>query len=290
MAEHRRRKWPVFLAVLGIVAALLLVELYRSGYRLRVDQYRVHSDKLTAPVRIVHLTDLHNAVFGPENVNLRTKIAEQSPDLILCTGDFVTGYIENTVTAQSLLEDLTQIAPVYVSLGNHEQMHEHTFGTDLTDLFSRTGATVLEYTWEDIDMKGQQLRIAGVSGYCVPGMYLSTGEADPEECAFLESFQATDRCTLLMAHMPLSWIQNDGISYWDADLVFSGHAHGGQVILPGIGGLYAPDMGLFPGQMEGMFSSGDGEKHLILSSGLGSSAPVPRFNNPPQILVLDILP
>lgn len=288
MNRKRFGRWT--LLVVGILAVLFCVELYRSSHQLTVTHYQVQNDKLNAPVRVVQLSDLHNASFGSENITLLTKVAEAAPDLILFTGDLVTGHVEDTETARALLEKLTQIAPVYVSIGNHEQLHEQNYGTDLTALFTRTGANVLEYAWEDMEIEGQKLRIGGVSGYCVPGMYLSTGEADPEECAFLEAFQNTDRCTLLMAHMPLSWIQNNGISYWKSDFVLSGHAHGGQVILPGIGGLYAPDMGFFPGWMEGLFPSADGKKTLVLSSGLGNSAPIPRFNNPPQILILDMIP
>lgn len=286
--KRKFRRWAMLIA--GALAVLLCVELYRSSHLLTVTNYQLRSSKLTAPVRVVQLTDLHNARFGPENASLLETVAEQEPDLILFTGDLVTGHVRETDTAMNLLEKLVEIAPVYVSVGNHEQLHQNNFGSDVTGMYAHRGATVLEYAWEDIEIGGQALRIGGVSGYCVPEIYLSTGEADPAECAFLADFQNTDRCKLLMAHMPLSWLWNDGISRWDSDFVFSGHAHGGQVVLPGFGGVYAPDMGFFPGDLEGIFPSADGQKHLILSTGLGNSSPIPRFNNPPQILVLDIVP
>ena len=285
-----KKIWRWVALIVGIRALLLCIELYRSSHQLTVANYQLQNEKLTDSIRVVHLTDLHNARFGRDNADLLAKVARQGPDLILFTGDLVTGHIQDTETARALLQALAELAPVYVSIGNHEQMHEQNFGTGLTELFTAAGATVLEYGWEDIEIKGQRLRIGGTSSYCVPGNYLSTGEADPEECAFLENFQDTGRCTLLMAHMPVSWIRNKGIRYWDVDFVFSGHAHAGQVVLPGLGGVYAPDMGFFPGRLEGIFSSRDGQKHLILSPGLGNSSPIPRFNNPPQILVLDILP
>lgn len=275
---------------LGLLAALLCAEIYRSGHQLTVANYQLSCDKLTGPVRILQLTDLHNAEFGKDNAALLEAVTSEEPDLILLTGDLVTGHVRETDAAMNLLEKLVEIAPVYVSLGNHEQLHQNNFGSDVAGMYAHRGATVLEYEYQDIEVRDQRLRIGGVSGYCVPEEYLSTGEADIAECAFLNSFQDTDRCTLLMAHMPVSWLWNDGISRWDADLVFSGHAHGGQVVLPGIGGVYAPDMGFFPGKLEGIFPSNDGQKYLLLSTGLGNSSPIPRFNNPPQILVLDILP
>lgn len=279
------------IALIAVILAVLLCgEVYRSARQLTVTNYQLYSNKLTERVRILHLSDLHNARFGRENSDLLAKVAGQEPDLILFTGDLITGHVEDTGTARALLQELANLAPVYVSIGNHEQMYQQNFGTDPAAIFTAAGATVLEYGWVDIEVRGQPLRIGGTSSYCVPGNYLSTGEADPEECAFLENFQDTGRCTLLMAHMPVSWIRNNGISYWDTDFVFSGHAHGGQIVLPGLGGVYAPDMGFFPGQLEGTFPSRDGQTHLILSSGLGSSAPIPRFNNPPKIVVLDILP
>lgn len=284
----KRKRWLLATVVL-LLACLLGVELYRSNFCLTVTHYQVESEKITENLRIVQLTDLHNRKFGENNAELIARVAEQAPDLILFTGDLVTGRVKETDVAMNLVEELVKIAPVYVSIGNHEQMHENYFGSDLVGMLEYRGAKVLEFESEDIDIKGQPLRIGGISGYCVPEIYLSTGEAKIAECEYLKAFAETERCTLLMCHIPVSWINNNAISYWDADLVFAGHAHGGQMVLPLVGGVYAPDMGFFPGRLEGLFPSQDGEKTLVLSSGLGTSLPVPRFNNPPQILVLDIL-
>ncbi len=281
----KKRRILIFSAL--TVLALLAVSLYRSNFCLQVDRYRVASDKVTGEVRIVQLSDLHNTRFGRENQKLIAAVAAEQPDLILFTGDLVTGDVEDTATAEVLLKALSRLAPVYVSLGNHEISHDATFSSDLTARFEAAGAKVLELAHEDITLKGQRLRIGGASGYCVEARHLETGEAKIEECEFLWAFAKTDACRILMCHMPHAW-QMGGLESWDVDFVFSGHAHGGQWVLPWLGPVYAPDMGYFPGKTEGIFEAQSSGARLVLSSGLGNSIPIPRFNNPPQILVLDI--
>lgn len=212
-------------------------------------------------------------------------IAEQMPDLILFTGDLVNQDEEDISVPIRLLEQLCQIAPVYVSMGNHEAEYEQAFQVDLTAAFEETGAHVLDFSYEDIEINGQQLRIGGIYGYCLPDIYTETR---PNESSFLYDFQDTDRYTLLLCHMPVCWLINSSLDFWDVDCVFSGHAHGGQVVLPFIGGLYAPDQGWFPGDVQGLFRSDN--KHLVVTAGLGGTTPVPRFYNRPEVVVLDLFP
>ena len=165
-----------------------------------------------------------------------------------------------------MISSLCEIAPVYLSLGNHEIEYQDNFGTDVTQLYQAAGAIVLEHQYRDITVKGQSLRIGGIYGYCLPDKYLETEEADLSECMFLWDFENTDRYKILLSHLPIAWLKNDALEEWNMDCVFSGHLHGGQVILPGIGGVYAPDMGWFPGRLKGVFDSKDGKRHLVLSA------------------------
>ncbi len=281
-------------AVIAIVIISILlisaVSIYQSKYTLTVSNYQLSTPKLSDSLRIVQLTDLHNSSFGEGNQKLIEKVKEQSPDIILITGDMINMNAPETETAVQLVEALCDFAPVYFSLGNHEIVHRENYGIDVVAMFEAAGATVMDMEYEDVEIDGQKLRIGGLYGYALPEKYLSTGEATSLECAFLSEFEDTQLYTILMCHMPVCWIWNDGIDEWNVDSVYAGHAHGGQIIIPGVGGTYAPDMGFFPGNLEGLHYSEDHTKALVLSRGLGSGTKVPRFNNIPEIVTVDLIP
>lgn len=278
-----------FIILLGHVL-LGSLGLYSSKHFLSESSYAIPSSKVSEPIRIVQLTDLHNSEFGENNGKLVKRVAAQQPDLILVTGDLLNQDVERTDIATTLISGLKEIAPVYVSFGNHESAFERKYGTDLRALYTEAGATVLEYDWADLTVKGQKIRLGGLYGYCLPGELLKTGEAREKECTYLEEFQNTDDLTLLMCHMPVCWQINGSLDSWDVDIVFAGHAHGGQIIIPGVGGLKSPDRGWFPGREQGLYWSKDGKKVLVLSRGLGNREKIPRFNNIPEILVTEIVP
>lgn len=286
MSLGKKRLLAVLLAIVVVIAW----GFFGSKYGLEVSNYVLSSPKLTAPIRVLQLTDLHNSEFGENNERLVRMVSRQRPDMILMTGDMLNGREDETEIAASLVRRLTEVAPVYFSYGNHEVTHERMFARDLTAIFEEAGATVLDRTYEDVTVNGQTIRLGGIYGYCLPEKYYSSGEAKRWECEYLKEFQDTESYTLLLAHLPTCWIRNDNLDIWQIDCVLSGHEHGGQIRLPWIGGLYAPDHGFFPGRSSGIYASQDGKRAMVLSRGLGSGVGVPRFNNVPEIVVLDIVP
>lgn len=291
MTHRKSKKVFIWIGLLFLFFLLLMgAELYRSNHTLSCSYHEISTEKIDSRIRIVQLTDLHNSEFGKENEKLVDLIEEQSPDIILLTGDLVKRSEEDTTVVTNLLKELKKIAPLYVSLGNHEVEYEENYGGNLTEFYEAAGAFVLEKEYVDIDVKGQQLRLGGIYGYCLPEKYLATKEADAEECAFLFEFQDTSAYKILMCHMPVCWMINGSLDEWDVDAVFAGHVHGGQVVLPYLGGLYGPDFGWFPGRLSGLFYSAEEESVLVLSRGLGSNGWVPRWNNVPEIVVTDIVP
>lgn len=276
----------IFVILLGFTG----ISLYISKYWLAVSHYSISSAKITEPFRIVQISDLHNSVFGEHNINLVNKIKNEEPDIILVTGDLINYTDENLSIALELIEQLSEITDVYVSYGNHEAQYEDRYHTDLRKLYEDKGAVVLEYDMKDLVINNNPVRLGGIYGYCLPGKYLATKEASPEECDYLFKFQDTDHFKILMCHMPVCWIINGSLEYWDIDSVFAGHSHGGQIQIPFIGGLYAPDQGFFCGKEQGLYYSEDHSKAMVLTRGLGNTDKIPRFNNIPEVLVCDILP
>lgn len=264
--------------------------LYSSKYMLQTTLFAIQSEKVEEPIRIVHLSDNHNSVFGENNRKFFEQIQEACPDIILITGDLINSDDISTKIATDLIFDLCGIAPVYISLGNHEVEYQQEHNIDISNLYEEAGAKVLDCQFVEPVVNGQKIRLGGIYGYCVPAKYLETNEADPEECAFLMNFQDTDLYSVLMCHIPVCWIENNGLNEWDISLVLAGHAHGGQIRLPFIGGVWAPDQGWFPGKESGLYHSSDAKNLLVLSRGLGSNEILPRFNNTPEIVVVDIIP
>lgn len=266
-----------------LLTGIFLVSLILSQKCLIVRQYTYRNPKIAAPIRAVQLTDLHNYQYGRDNQRLIAKIQKQKPDVIFMTGDMLNEDEDRTDIVLHLVREACAIAPVYFSLGNHEVGYEKTYGEgDLTEQLEAAGAVVLEKEYVDTKIAGQEVRIGGVYGYLLPEDW-----EDGSEQRFLEAFVQTDRLKILLSHVPEGLLLWKSMEYWDVDLVFSGHVHGGQVRVPFVGGLFDPEEGFFPMYTRGMFSCGNGT--MILSAGLGSSRGIPRVNNLPEIVVCDIV-
>ena len=279
------------------IFALLLILLTAFGVSVLVSaeclidvHYTVAVEGLTNAVRAAVISDLHGRELGKDNVRLIAKTAEQIPDVIFLDGDLIdrNSGEEDVRELERLIQSLCEIAPVFFSLGNHEQAYMRNDDT-LLERIEAAGATVVNDSFVDVSIADQTLRIGGTLGY---GFYFGRSEEEfttSAEYVFLKEFENTEFPTICLAHRPDTFIFNSAYDMWDIDVVVSGHTHGGLVRLPFVGGLYAPMQGFFPEYDRGYFQLGD-NMQMIISSGLAGHGVLPRVNNLPEIVVVDLVP
>lgn len=289
MEKRRKKKYllrilPVLLLILTVYS---VISLWVSTNLLTVRRFtaEVGADN---PVRTVVISDLHDHEFGENNEKLAEKIRRIRPDLILMAGDMLNAESRSADVPLTLIRELKDTAPIYYALGNHEIGYMENGHPELTEQLEEAGAVVLDKEYKDLDAGGTQIRLGGMYDYA----FGLNGNNDAMSAPggtlhFLEDFQDTDRLKIMISHRPDSFIFGDASKVWKVDLVISGHNHGGQVVLPFLGGLYGGDQGFFPEYIHGMYKKDN--LRMFVTSGLGSDRQkLPRFNNPPEIAVLEL--
>ena len=288
--KHSRRFLKMLCILLAAAIIGVLLSITICAFAVRTVTYTVALQNLSSPLRLVLLSDLHGKSFGRENSRLIAKIQEQSPDAIFLDGDMIDRSADQTDVQEllRLIERLHEIAPVYFAPGNHELEYMQTDASLLTQV-AEAGAVVVNDSYVDVTIAGQPLRIGGTMGHA---FYFGRSEEEfssSPEYQFLKAFEDTDVPKICLAHMPDTFIFNGAYNLWNVDLVLSGHTHGGLIRLPFIGGLYAPMQGWFPEYDRGYFRLGE-HMQMVISAGLSGHGMIPRINNPPEIVVIDLVP
>lgn len=274
--------------VILIVSVVLLVGLsvwtIWGNTALEINEYTIMSDKLPEAFlgfRIAQVSDLHNAEFGEGNKKLIELLSQTDPGIIVITGDLIDSRHTDIEIALNFVRQAIKIAPVYYVTGNHEaRVREYTeLKTGLAD----AGVIVLENQQVQITREGESITLIGIDDPSFQEDYLFGDAASVSASALSELQNESDSYTILLAHRPELFD-----TYVDAgvNLVFSGHAHGGQFRLPFIGGLVAPNQGFFPEYDAGLFF--EGVTTMIVSRGVGNSIIPLRFNNRPEIVVAEL--
>lgn len=276
--KHRGRGCLTALIILALIAAAAAFLIKDSRDDLEISRYEVKSQKLPESFdgfKIVQLSDLHGAEFGEDGMGLVEKVEELEPDIIALTGDFVTD--EGDLAAvEKLAARLTELCPVYFVSGNHE------FGSGLAvkvrNILERAGVKYLSNEYLTISRGEDEILLGGVEDPLAYADMLS-----PDELAQKMNDAAPDAFKILLGHR----------NYWmteypelPVDLIFCGHAHGGLIRIPGVGGLIGTDRRLFPDFDAGQFNNG--RYTLIVSRGLGNSVPIPRIFNRPEIVCVEL--
>lgn len=275
-----KRRVFVLIIAAALVLALLIWLLWANSSPAAT-QVTVASDALPEAFegfKIAHVSDLHNAVFGRKNEKLLSLIRAAKPDIIAITGDLIDSRHTDIDSALAFVEAAAEIAPVYYVTGNHESRLDFD---EIEPRLIAAGARVLRNEAEDIGRGGERIRLAGIDD---PSFIRTGGTAEERAAAELEQLgDGGGTFTVLLAHRPELV---EVYAEYGAGLVLSGHAHGGQVRLPLLGGLYAPGQGLLPEYDSGLYSLG--ETQMVVSRGLGNSVAPLRVNNRPELVIVTL--
>ena len=271
------------LCVLAGIFLVLIVWTVWGNTALERNTYTIRSPELPDVFdgyRIAQVSDLHNAEFGDGNQRLLDMLREAEPDMIAITGDLIDSRKTNIAVALAFAEEAVRIAPCYYVSGNHEaRVPEYR---ELKAGLEAAGVTVLDDARVEIEISGKSITIIGVNDPSFLADYL-TSDAAVMDRKLSELSSEDASFTILLSHRPELF---DTYAAHDMDLVLTGHAHGGQFRLPLIGGLIAPNQGLFPKYDDGLYS--EGNTNMIVSRGLGNSIIPFRFNNRPEVVLIEL--
>lgn len=278
---------PIVITILLVSILLITLYLYFENNVIQITNIDIKDTNIPDSFNgftIAHISDLHNKEFGRNQKNLIKKIKEINPDILVITGDIIDSYETRVDVSAKFINSISKILPVYYVPGNHEsRILEHY--ASLKSQMQAVGVHVLENETITISNGNDNINIIGI---CDPSFdYLRlTGFTD--EIIVAENLndltENSNSYTILLSHRPELI---DTYASFNIDLVFSGHAHGGQIRIPFVGGIIAPNQGLFPKYTSGLHEVKNTK--MVVNRGLGNSAFPFRINNRPEIVVATLV-
>jgi len=250
--------------------------MFYQNNTLEITQIDIASDRANT-LRVVQLSDLHGKQFGSENTDLEEAVLSQNPDLIVATGDMIHYTGDNMSEVVAFLGTLSQSVPVVCISGNHEWRSDAH--DDFIRMLKEQHVIFLENEIHTFDINGSTVHVLGLDERL-------RGKKDISNSGlWLSELSEMSGLRIVLSHYPQYYAMAGESSYnqYDFDLMFSGHAHGGQWILPQIGGIYAHGQGVMPPYYRGLY-----DERLIVSAGLGNSHFPLRLFNYPQIIVVQV--
>ena len=272
-------------AVLLLLAVLIIWTLW-GNTALMASSFTLESDRVPTAFsgfRIAQISDLHNAEFGEGNTELLRRLEENAPDIIVITGDLIDARRPNIETALHFVRESVKLAPVYYVPGNHEARLP-SYGV-LRSGLKKAGATVLENKALPLKRDGDKITLIGLSD---PKFVKWKNATNADNAAIIRTplkrlLPPDNAYSIVLSHRPE---QFETYAACGADLVLTGHAHGGQFRFPFVGGLFAPNQGFFPKYDSGLYT--EGKTNMIVSRGLGPSVIPIRFHNRPELIIAEL--
>ncbi|MBE6599311.1 MAG: metallophosphoesterase [Ruminococcaceae bacterium] len=263
-----------------LVLLALLVVFVRMGLKndLVVREYTVYSDKVTEKHTFAVIADLHSTEYGENQSELVGTVGSFCPDAVLFAGDMAEEE-RSMIPTETVIRSLAELFPCYIAKGNHDQWEDEK-GKDMNEYFAALGAVPLAESYADVTFGEDTFRIHGIDD---PVFY----EYGTDFEALLSSLdRSEENFDILIFHRPeFAEYCAETLGF---ELTVSGHAHGGQVRIPYLlNGIYAPAQGWFPEYAGGHYSFEGGD--VIVSRGMMIDEK-PRFFNPPELVIVHVLP
>lgn len=270
--------------IVALMVVLIIGWIIWGNTALMISEFTIKDEKIPGSFngfRIAQISDLHNAEFGENNEKLIELLEKCEPDIILLTGDLVDSRNTDIEIGISFAEKAVMIAPTYYVTGNHEaRISEYE---EFIEGITSAGVRVLENESVMLEQSGESIIVAGVADPSFITDYLFGDTESVTKEILSEMNVDNETYTILLAHRPELF---DVYVESNVDLVFSGHAHGGQFRLPFIGGVVAPNQGLFPVYDAGLYTKDT--TSMIVSRGIGNSILPFRINNRPEIVLVNL--
>ncbi len=270
--------------ILGATVLIFLIYFIWGNVTIKIKYLKVESKGLPpafSGLKIAHVSDVHNTKKWGKTEKILSALKEERVDAIFLTGDLIDSRLTDEKVGLAFAENLQKIAQVYFVLGNHEARLK-----DLDKIIQKLksfGVIVLINSSVEIEKQGDKITILGVADPVLHAKYRSGEEKAEMQKALLKTVKGVNGYTVLLSHRPehFDLYESKGIN-----LIFAGHAHGGQIQLPFIGGVYAPAQGIFPKFDKGIFEKNNTK--MILSGGVGNGFFATRIFNRPEVLIIEL--
>lgn len=277
------KKRTIIILIIAMIILLLGLYLYLENTTLQVTKFDITNSKISKDFnnyKIIQVSDFHNTTSEKLYNDLVEEIKTQKPNIIVLTGDLIDSRKTDTNVAINFLKDIKDIAPIYYVTGNHEsRVNEYS---QLKEQMKNLGINILDGKTIVLKQKDSIINLIGIDDPKFSSeVAVSDSEIIKTEINALEYDK--NSYTILLSHRPEEF--NTYVSE-NIDLVFTGHAHGGQIRIPFVGGVVAPNQGFFPKYTSGKYV----EKNttMIVSRGIGNSIIPFRINNRPELIVVEL--
>ncbi len=263
--------------ILVCVIILTIVYLYVQNNWIDIENYQLHYSNLPSEFegfKIVQISDVHLPKNASSIENIIKLTKKQEPDIIIISGDIIDQSADlETCGLTELCKGLSEICEVYAVTGNHEFWNDDI--ENWKSIIRQNGVVFLDNAYRIIEKNGAQIAVIGLEDN-------ETYNAD-----IFNNDELKSCFKILIAHRPELYNSYISQDVMNPDVVFTGHAHGGQIRIPFLGGLVAPDQGFFPKYTTGKYKIND-TVNMIVSRGLGNSVIPFRVNNRPNIPVVTL--